>query len=533
MNLNQRLHGNPRILKSTAIVVGAAMLGRLAGFFREWTIAHKVGSNAVTDAYFAAFTLPDFVSYLVAGGALGIIFIPVFTKYLADGREDEGWHVFSTVITFMAILLTAFIVLGEFLAPRLILLIAPGFDLIGRARVIELTRILLPAQFFLCIGGVMAAAQNAKTRFVVPAAAPIVYNAVLISCGWLFVSRYGIKSFAVGLVAGVFFGFFLLQLIAIWRMGAKFTPNLDLRHPGFRLFFRLALPVMLALSVEVTDMWVIRWFGSYLAPPAITWLTYAKYLTLIPVAVIGQAVGNASYPFLARLHAEGRNDELDRTLGAGLKSLILVMVPITALAIVLRTPIVNFVFTHTRLSLHDIESIGAALAFFSVGMFARSAYHLVSRGFNAAHDTLTPAWIGTLLTFLTLPLYWFCARRWQYLGLAACSSIVAIILVSVLFASLAYRTRSREWASTTICLLRTSIASALGAGLCNSLARSLELRIAWQSSVLSTLLILVSVTAVGFPLILLIARLLGVREIDRYWRRVWSPTPEKPLLARS
>jgi len=532
MSLNESLHRDPRILKSTAIVVGAAMLGRLAGFFREWTIAHKVGSNAVTDAYFAAFTLPDFVSYLVAGGALGIIFIPVFTKYLADDQEDEGWYVFSTVITFMAILLTGFIVLGEVLAPRLILLIAPGFDPTGKARVIELTRILLPAQFFLCIGGVMAAAQNAKTKFVVPAVAPIVYNAVLITCGWLFVSRYGINSFAVGLVAGVFFGFFLLQLIAVWRMGAKFTPNLNLRHPGFRLFFRLALPVMLALSVEVTDMWVIRWFGSYLAPPAITWLTYAKYLTLIPVAVIGQAVGSASYPFLARLHADGKNEELDRTIGAGLKSLILVMIPITALAVVLRTPIANFVFTHTRLSQHDIQSIGAALSLFAVGMFARSAYHLVSRGFNAAHDTLTPAWIGTLLTFLTLPLYWFCAHKWQYLGLAACSSLVAIILVSVLFASLAYRTRSREWSSTLICLLKTSVASALGAALCNSLTRWLEIRIAWQSSFLNTLLILVFVTAVGFPLILLIARLLGVKEIDGYWRRVSLFTAKKTLLAR-
>jgi putative peptidoglycan lipid II flippase len=521
---------NGRILKSTAIVVGVSMLGRLIGFFREWTIAHKVGSNAITDAYYAAFTLPDFVSYMVAGGVLGVIFIPVFTKYVVDDHEDEGWYVFSTVITFMVISLIGLIVLGEVLAPHLVLLIAPGFDPPGRARVIHLTRILLPAQFFLCLGGVLAAVQNAKAKFVTPALAPIVYNVVLISFGWLFVSRFGITSFAIGLVGGVFFGFFLLQLIGVWQMGAKFTPNLNLRHPGVRLFFKLALPVMLALSVDITDMWVIRWFGSYLLPPSITWLTYAKYLTIIPVAVIGQAVGTTYYPYLAQLHVEGKYEELDQTISAGLKILILLLIPISALAIILSKPLVYLVFAHTRLSQHDFQSIAAAFTLFAVGIFARGALNLISRGFNAAHDTLTPALIGTLLMFLSLPVYWLCERRWQYLGLAASSSVVAVVLVSLLFASLAHRIRSREWSSILICLLRTSVASTFGALVCNLWVHWLEFRIPWQGSFLGTFLILALGTALGFPLMLLIARSLGVEQVDGFWKRLLLSASKKPLV---
>ena len=94
---------NRRIVESTGIVMGTMLLSRMLGFFREWTVAHLIGSNGLTDAYYAAFTLPDFLNYLVAGGALGIIFIPVFTEYLAENREEEGWHVFSTVVTFMAL----------------------------------------------------------------------------------------------------------------------------------------------------------------------------------------------------------------------------------------------------------------------------------------------------------------------------------------------------------------------------------------------------------------------------------------------
>ena len=94
-----------RVFTSTGIVMGGILASRLLGFFREWAVAHQVGSNAMTDAYYAAFTLPDFLNYLVAGASLSATFIPVFAKYSAEGREDEAWWVFSTVMTFMGVLL--------------------------------------------------------------------------------------------------------------------------------------------------------------------------------------------------------------------------------------------------------------------------------------------------------------------------------------------------------------------------------------------------------------------------------------------
>ena len=118
-----------RVFASTAIVMASILLSRLLGFVREWMVAHQVGSNAQTDAFYAAFTLPDFLNYLVAGASLSITFIPVFSKYAAEGREDEGWRVFSTVVTFMSAVLAVLIVAGEIPAPQLVArAIAPGFS---------------------------------------------------------------------------------------------------------------------------------------------------------------------------------------------------------------------------------------------------------------------------------------------------------------------------------------------------------------------------------------------------------------------
>src|SRR5438128_10931080 len=115
-----------RIARSTGIVMASVLVSRLLGFFREWTVAHQMGSNAVTDAYYAAFTLPDFLNYLVAAGSLSLTFIPVFAHYVAENREEEGWHVFSTVICVIGLALVALVALAEILAPELAALIAPG-----------------------------------------------------------------------------------------------------------------------------------------------------------------------------------------------------------------------------------------------------------------------------------------------------------------------------------------------------------------------------------------------------------------------
>src|SRR6202035_4188255 len=126
---------------STAIVMGGILASRLLGFFREWSVAHQVGSNAMTDSYYAAFRLPDFLNYLVAGASLSVTFIPVFTKYVAEDREDEGWRVFSIVVTFMSVLLFARVSAGEIFAPQLARVIAPGFNPQEAERMIFLTRL--------------------------------------------------------------------------------------------------------------------------------------------------------------------------------------------------------------------------------------------------------------------------------------------------------------------------------------------------------------------------------------------------------
>lgn len=521
-----------QIVRSAGLVIAVTILSRITGFGREWMVARLLGSNALTDTYYAAFTLPNLITYLVAGGSIGIILIPVFTKYAAEGQEEESWRVFSIVTTVMALVLFTFLMLGEIFANTFARCIAPGFGPDQHALLVTLIRILLPSQFFLCLGGVLSAVHNAKGRFLVPTFAPIIYNFTLVLCAWFLHRRYGISSFAIGVTVGTLMGFFGLPFITARSIGTRFKPSLAIQHPGVRRFFKLAVPVMLAVSIDVVDVWIVRWFGSYLSAGSITWLMYSRYISMVPIAIIGQGVGIASYPFLAQLFAERKHGEFVGSIAAGAKSLLLIMVPLSALTVVLSKPLVRLAFVSTKLTQPDIQGIAAGLGVLAVGFVAKGLQPLVGRGFAAAHNTFTPALIGSLVTFLTLPLYWFCARTWNYLGLAAASSIVAVVFVVSLTVTFFRQNDLRHLKSVWVCFVKLSLACGIGGLLCRGMIRSLEPSITWQT-ISGASLILVLGTVVGFPLMLLTARMLGVREVDQYWKKLCLSMPRIPALARS
>jgi putative peptidoglycan lipid II flippase len=379
--------------------------------------------------------------------------------------------------------------------------------------------LMLPAQLFLCLGVLLNAVQNARARFAMPVAGVIVANLGVILGGWLLAPRFGIAGFAVGLLVGNFFGFFVLQVIAVWRLGGRFRANLDLQHPGFRLFLRLAVPLMLALSVVVTDDWYLRWFGSFLAPASITWLAYSKTLMRMPLTVIGHAIGVASFPFLSQLYSGRKFDEWNETMNHTIKGLLLFLVPISALTMVLSTPVVYLVFSHTRMGAGDLESTAATLSWFSIGMFAWGLQNILSRGFYAMRDMVTPAIVGTIFTFINFPVYAYLGHRWQTRGLAMASSWSVIAYTTVIFVLLVRKTKNADAPALVGFFARIVVACALPAVICYYFTRFLESRMRWHSTH-GSLELLISVTVVGLALMVCSAKLFKIREVDYYFRQM-------------
>lgn len=430
---------------ATLIMMASIFLSRVMGYVRELVIAAAAGADASVDAYRVAFVLPEILNHILASGFLSVTFIPIFSNYLADDDEAGAWLVFSNILTTFGTLMVVLIAIGMVFTPQIVPLLAMGrSDPEFLKMAIHMTRIVLPAQFCFFAGGILMAVQFAKERFLVPALAPLIYNLGII-CGGLFLGpRMGVQGFAWGALVGAVIGNFIVQVFGARDAGLRFRLWFDLRHKDLRRYILLTLPLMLGLTMVFSMEIFSKFFGSYLPEGGIAWLDYAKIIMLMLVAFFGQAVGVASYPFLARLAAEKRWDEMNRMFNTLLRHLATLVIPASVLMMVLRHEIVRVLFERKAFHAEDTRMTAVALGGLLVGAAAISALTVVNRGFYAMQNTLLPAVYGTIAVIISLPIYWIGLKTYGLLGVALAISISAIIQVAVLFMAWNRRSGNKE-----------------------------------------------------------------------------------------
>jgi len=405
---------------ATLLLITTIMLSRVVGFVREMYIAWAFGATPVTDAYNAGFTIPDWLNYLVAGGTASITFVSIYTRFLAEKREDEARRTFSAVITIMTAVLGAGVILAEIFASQLNHLMFSKFTPEQFALCVHLTRILLPAQLFFYVGGVVSAVLMSRRMFLLPAIGPLFYNAGIIVGGILFSRKLGISSLAYGAVAGAFVGIFLINAIGAARVGVGYKLSFDVRNPAFREWVRLSIPLMLGVSLVSADDWILRYFASG-AVGDITRLNYAKRLFQVPIAVLGQAVSQASLPFFARLFGEKRMPEFAQSVNASIYRIVSVALLVSSFMMAAALPVIDLVYRRGHLHFSDSQTTAVYFFWFSLSLAFWSAQGLYARAFYAAGNTLTPMLASTVITAASLPIYAALFSRFSTVGLVVAS----------------------------------------------------------------------------------------------------------------
>ena len=196
---------NTRVVKAAGLLMATMMVSRILGYLRDVIIYAQFGQNRITDAYNAAFSIPDFLYMLLVGGALSSSFIPVFSSYIATGKEKEGWEVASIVLTVIMALLVVGIAIGYIYTPELILILVPGFNPQAMDLTIFLTRIMFLQVVFMSLSGISMGILNSYQHFTAPAIGSVLYNLGIIIFGVLLGDTieslwpgYGIAGFPSG-----------------------------------------------------------------------------------------------------------------------------------------------------------------------------------------------------------------------------------------------------------------------------------------------------------------------------------------------
>jgi putative peptidoglycan lipid II flippase len=407
---------------ATLLLISAVMASRVIGYARDAYIAWAYGAGGATDAYVAAFTLPDFLNYIVAGGAASITFISIYTRFLAEKRADEAQKTFSIIITVMTTVLIIGTIGTEIFAPQFVRWFVKGFPPDKIDLCVHLTRILLPAQIFFYVGGVVSAVLLSHRLFLFPAFGPLIYNTLIILGGVIGGRHFGIASLAYGALAGAFAGPFLASVIGAVRIGTGYRPSFEIGNPAFREWVKLSVPLMLGVSLVTADDWVLRHYASS-GVGDITRLTYAKRLFAVPMAVLGQATGQASLPFFARLFNEKKLQEFANTVNDSVYRVSAASLLATSWMMVAALPLIDLVYRRGKFSFADTQSSAVYFFWFSLSLILWSAQGLYARAFYAAGDTLTPMVAVTIVSLLSLPIYSVLFHTFGVVGLSWASDI--------------------------------------------------------------------------------------------------------------
>lgn len=389
-------------MRTAAIVIAASvLLSRVLGLVRDAIIAALIGVNTEADLYFAAFLIPDLLNYFLAGAYLTITLVPVLSRHLESGDTDSASQAFTSVFRFVTVAIVALTAAMWIFADRLTGLLFP--EVSDTERLASMTRLVLPAQIFLVLGSLLMAVQYTHKRFVIPAAAPVIYNVGIIA-GGLLGAMFGEatpESFLLGAVVGAAVGNFGLQWFGARRTGTWLTPVARGRS-AVGEYLILAIPLMIGQSVAVLDEQFVRLFGQ-LDEGATAALSYARKLTMVPIGVIAQAAGVAAFPFLAGLYARGANDELVETTGRAARKTLFVAAAATAGLIVLAKPLVRLIFQYGRFSTDNTDLVASLVVLGAFSIPAWGLHQLLARHFYAKRKMWTPVIVGTFFSVLAVP----------------------------------------------------------------------------------------------------------------------------------
>ena len=412
------------VFSATVLLMVAMVLSRIVGYVREAYTAWAFGAGSTTDAYIAAFQIPDFLAYLVAGGTISITFVSIYTRFLAEKREQDAQKTFSVIITVMTVVLGIGVILTEIFTPQITRLMFHNFKPAQLDLCVRLTRVLLPAQIFFYVGGIVAAVLSSRRLFLFPALGPLIYNGFIILGGVTLSHSLGIAALAYGALIGTFVGPFLINAIGAARVGTGFSVSFDVRNPAFRDWVRMSIPLMVGVSLVSADDWILRYFASD-AAGAISHINYAKRLLQVPIAILGQAVGQASLPFFARLFGEKRMSEFANTVNGSVYRTAAAALLASSLMMAAALPLIDLVYRlpHGHFVFADSEATATFFFWFSLSLVFWAAQGLYARAFYAAGNTMTPMVASSLITVASLPMYRALYHAFSAVGLALASDV--------------------------------------------------------------------------------------------------------------
>jgi len=505
-----------------SFTIGTA-LSRVLGLVRESVFAFLYGAGRSTDAFNAAFRIPNLLRDLFAETALSAAFIPVLTDVRQKGKDAQNLLA-SNVLNALFLLVGVITIAGIFLAPLLVKIIAFGFGPIPDKfnLTVRLTAIMFPFLLFVVLAAWVMSYLNAEEEFLLPSLAPAFFNLFsilvpVLSYGWLLGRNIDpIYAMAVGVLIGGFVQF-LIQLPRLYQKGFRYKFYLNFTDPNLLKMLALFVPVAIGLAGVTINTTVSTVIISFLEERSMTWLNYAYRIMHLPLGLFGIAVGTVTLPALSRLVTENRKSEIKGTLFDSLKLVLFLTVSTSAIIAFLATPITRLIYQHGKFTSFDTWATSQALILYIIGVPFTAGIRNVAAVFYAYKDAKTPMYASFLGIAVNVGLNLLLMRALGFRAFPLAISVSALANIALLMLFLPRKIGAYEFQPILRYFLLLVLASG-AAGFCGWIVNIFWMKVstAFYFQILGVLVSGLAACAIFY----LLSLALGLKEVKDYLRRL-------------
>jgi putative peptidoglycan lipid II flippase len=393
------------ILSAAFIITVANISSSLLGLLRERVLIklffNNIEGQQAYEAFQVAFQIPDLLFQLIVLGALSAAFIPLFTEL--KRKDKKKAFTFTSTVMNLVLLIFAFFSIVAFIFARPITLARTGAEFTPEQVeiAVNLTRVMLFAQFFFAISNFLTGILQAYQRFIIPAIAPLVYNLGIIITS-IFLAQYlGIYAAGLGVVIGAALHM-LIQLPLILKTGYRWQASFDWRFSEVKKLFKMMPPRLMTVGVGELQNLAMGFFGTSIGNLSFVIINLARRLMTLPIRFFGVPISQASFPFLSEESADANRKKFNQLLLQSLNQISFLAMPASVLLLILRVPAVRLVFGTANFPWQTTIATGKVVALIAISITAQAMVQLLIRGFYALKDTRTPFMVTTISVLVYL-----------------------------------------------------------------------------------------------------------------------------------
>jgi len=433
------------IARAAGVLGFATIISRIMGMVRDMVVSRLFGAGFATDAFFAAFQIPNMLRRFFAEGALVAAFVPTFSEWHTQKGEDAARNLANVCFTMLTIVMALVTLIGILFSPQIVHLMCPGYaheaplvlpggETVNKTDLtVFLNRLMFPYIFFISLVALCMGILNTMRHFFTPAISTVFLNISMIACAVLLHNRFSvpITALAVGVLLGGALQL-LLQIPVLYRFGFPLRPRFEFSHPAVRRIALLMGPAVFGVGVYYLNITVGLILASLLPQGSVSYLYYAQRLFEFPQGIFTVSVAQAVLPSMSRQVAVGEKEGMKESLGFALRLTLFITIPAMTGLLLCATPIFSLLFMGGAFNYDKAVNCAIALFYYSLGLSLVALVRVLVPAFYALQDTKTPVKVAFIAFIFNLLFSLMLMGPLRHGGLALASTLSALCQMAIL-----------------------------------------------------------------------------------------------------